>query len=67
MVELLAMAHERGCESELADELATGLQDKQLPEMAAHGRASHPIRHGCRSSLCSLLRLTPMKTCSATA
>ena len=35
MVELLAMAHERGCESELADQLAACLQDKQLPEIAA--------------------------------
>ena len=35
MVELLAMAHERGCESELADQLAVCLQHKQLPEIAA--------------------------------
>jgi hypothetical protein len=35
MVELLAMAHERGCESELADELAAGLEAGQLPNMAA--------------------------------
>ncbi len=35
MVELLAMAHERGCESELADELAAGLEAGQLPDMAA--------------------------------
>ncbi len=34
MVELLAMAHERGCESELADQLAIYLQHKQLPEIA---------------------------------
>jgi hypothetical protein len=35
MVELLAMAHERGCESELADQLAAALQARQLPDMAA--------------------------------
>jgi hypothetical protein len=35
MVELLTMAHERGCESELAEQLAVCLQDKQLPEIAA--------------------------------
>jgi hypothetical protein len=35
MVELLAMAHERGCEGELADQLAACLQDKRLPEIAA--------------------------------
>ena len=35
MVELLAMAHDRGCESELADQLAAGLQAGQLPDMGA--------------------------------
>jgi hypothetical protein len=35
MVELLAMVPERGCESELADQLAVCLQHKQLPEIAA--------------------------------
>ena len=34
MVELLAIAHERNCEAELADELASGLQAGQLPDMA---------------------------------
>ena len=33
MVELLAMAHERGCESELADQLAQALEAGQLPDM----------------------------------
>jgi alkylhydroperoxidase family enzyme len=32
-VELLAMAHERGCESELADHLSTCLQAGQLPDI----------------------------------
>ena len=35
MVDLLAMAHERGCESELADQLTTALQARRLPDMAA--------------------------------
>jgi Mu transposase-like protein len=35
MVDLLAMAHERGCESELAHQLAAGLEAAQLPDMAA--------------------------------
>jgi hypothetical protein len=35
MVELLTMAHERGCESELADELAACLDGRQLPDLAA--------------------------------
>lgn len=35
MVELLALAHERGCERELADELAAALNARQLPNMAA--------------------------------
>ncbi len=35
IVELLAIAHERGCESELADALSTCLETRQLPDMAA--------------------------------
>lgn len=35
MVDLLAMAHEKGCERELADLLAAGLEEHQLPDMAA--------------------------------
>lgn len=35
MVELLALAHERGCECELADHLSAILQDRDLPDMAA--------------------------------
>lgn len=34
MVELLALAHEQGCEAELADELAAGLDAGTLPDMA---------------------------------
>ena len=35
MVELLALAHERGCERELADHLSAGLEARRLPDMAA--------------------------------
>ena len=35
MVELLAIAHERGCESELADALSACLEARQLPDIAA--------------------------------
>jgi hypothetical protein len=35
MVELLAIAHERGCESQLADELSACLDARQLPDLAA--------------------------------
>jgi hypothetical protein len=35
MVDLLAMAHERGCESELADQLDASLQARRLPDMTA--------------------------------
>lgn len=34
MVDLLSMAHERGCESELADELGVCLEAGRLPDMA---------------------------------
>ena len=35
MVDLLAMAHERNCEGELADQLSAGLRAGHLPDMAA--------------------------------
>jgi len=35
MTDLLALAHERGCESELAVKLSTALETGQLPDMAA--------------------------------
>jgi hypothetical protein len=34
MVELLALAHERGCEAELAVRLATDLEARRLPDLA---------------------------------
>jgi hypothetical protein len=33
MVDLLALAHERGCEAELADQLAADLDAHQLPDI----------------------------------
>lgn len=46
MVELLAVAHERGCESELADQLTASLRARRLPDMGAlRGRfAPDPAR-----------------------
>jgi len=35
MVDLLALAHERGCEGELADKLSAALKARKLPDMAA--------------------------------
>ncbi len=35
IVELLALAHERGCERELADRLSIALEDGDLPDMAS--------------------------------
>lgn len=35
MVDLLALAHERGCERELADQLTVSLQARRLPDMTA--------------------------------
>jgi hypothetical protein len=42
MVELLAMAHERACEAELAEALAAGLAEAQLPDMDALRRRFAP-------------------------
>jgi phosphoribosylcarboxyaminoimidazole (NCAIR) mutase len=35
MVEVLALAHERACEAELAEIIATALEAGDLPELAA--------------------------------
>ena len=35
MVDLLALAHDRGCEAELADLLAADLEAGRLPDMSA--------------------------------
>jgi plasmid stability protein len=42
MVELLAMAHERACEAELAKALTAGLAEAQLPDMDALRRRFAP-------------------------
>jgi hypothetical protein len=38
-VELLALAHDRGCEAELAQAIEAGLEAGQLPELAGFMRA----------------------------
>ena len=35
MVDLLALAHDRGCEAELAEQLAAALQARELPDIDA--------------------------------
>ena len=51
MVDLLVLAHERGCEAELATILAAGLAADEFPNMAvlrerfAPGRADRSVRH----------------------
>ena len=53
MVELLALAHERGCEREMAAQLADGLQAGALPDMAALRNRFAPDPPRCRSSSCA--------------
>ena len=46
MVDLLALAHERDCEAELADILATHLDDNRLPDahcLARNAPGSQPV------------------------
>ncbi len=53
MVDLLALAHERGCETELADQLTADLEAGRLPEpnrLRAHFAPDPPT---CRTSWCS--------------
>jgi hypothetical protein len=59
MVDLLAMAHERGCESELADQLDAALQARRLPDMAAlrNGSPRSLAAAQCRRALCFAQRL----------
>ena len=41
-VSLLAMAHERGCEAELAHAIEEGLEEGRLPDIAALRARFHP-------------------------
>lgn len=43
MVDLLALAHERGCEAGLADQLAADLDAGRLPDL------THPATRSLRS------------------
>ena len=56
MVEPLALAHERGCERELADRLSADLEAGRLPDMAALRERFSPIPPRCRLAPCSWRR-----------
>ena len=58
MVDLLALAHDRGCEAELAAHLAADLEAGRLPDMAACERASRQIPRGCPMCPCTSSRST---------
>lgn len=53
MVDLLALAHERGCERELADQLAATLDAGDLPDMPALRARFAPILLSCRVCPCN--------------
>ena len=44
MVDLLALAHDRGCEAELAAQLEEDLRQKRLPDIAALTALFAPLR-----------------------
>jgi hypothetical protein len=50
MVNLLALAHERGCEAELAKLLAADLAAGQLPDLASLRERLRPIPPHCPRS-----------------
>ena len=57
MVDLLALAHERGCEAELADQLAADLRAGQLPDIAALAGA---LRTRSRAAANVVVHLAPL-------
>ena len=61
MVDLLALAHERGCESELAEQLAAALEAGHCPTWPPCEHASRPIPPHCPTSSSALRRSTPTK------
>ena len=62
MVDLLALAHDRGCEAELAAQLAADLQSRPAcPTWRLCGSASRPIPRICRTSSCTSLRSLPTR------
>ena len=58
MVELLALAHERACEAELADVLMTDLDAGRLPDMAALRRRFAPDPATLPTVVVTLARLS---------
>jgi hypothetical protein len=62
MVDLLALAHERGCETELATLLAADLAASQLPDIAAL-RARFAPDPACLPDV--VVELTPLVTYEA--
>lgn len=50
MVELLALAHDRGCERELAERLADLLDTGELPDIASLRHLFIRLAPRCRSS-----------------
>ena len=53
MVGLLALAHERGCEADLAQALDQDLAAGRLPDLKALGPASRPIPPAFRKCACN--------------
>jgi hypothetical protein len=63
MVDLLALAHDRGCEAELADLLAADLEAGRLPDMTASAPTSRPILRACRTWSSTSSLSTPTRPC----
>ena len=61
MAELLTLAHERGCESERADQLGASLQVHQLPDMVALRQRFPPNPSRLPNVIVRLARSTPIK------
>ncbi len=64
MVDLLALANERGCEAELADQLTADLDAGRLPDLNQLRAHFAPDPPTCRTSWCSSRRLRPTNASS---
>ena len=62
MVGILALAHEQACEAELANRLATDLEQGRLPNLTEFGRNSCRMPGPCRRSWSRSSRLPPMRS-----
>ena len=67
MVDLLALAHDRGCEAELADLLAADLEAGRLPDMSAVCAHFAPDPRACRTWSSTSSLSPPTRTSSAPA